>query len=155
MTVGAGPAPDRPAGRVVRVVPDVAGIDKVFDYVVPDELDGDVRVGTVVRVPLHGRRVGAWVVEVDVDPPAGVELKAVAKVTGWGPTAELVDLSTWAGWRWAGRRRAFLRSATAPGAVDSPSASRRAQSPAWPSSSRKITSLSAGHWSRTMPSICT
>ena len=29
---------------------------------------------TIVRVALHGRRVGGWVVAVDVDPPPGVQL---------------------------------------------------------------------------------
>lgn len=106
-----------PAERVVRVLPDVAGLDKAFDYLVPAAMADRVRVGTLVRVALHGRRVGAWVLEVDVDPPEGVVLKPIAKVTGWGPTAELVELSRWAAWRWAGRRRAFVRAASPPGAV--------------------------------------
>ena len=42
----------------------MAGIDKPFDYLVPSDLDGRVQVGTSVRVPLHGRRVGGWVVSV-------------------------------------------------------------------------------------------
>ncbi|MEY2438587.1 MAG: hypothetical protein QOF97_3423, partial [Acidimicrobiaceae bacterium] len=87
---------------VVRVVPDVAGIDKTFDYLVPDALQDEVRVGTMVRVALHGRRVGAWVVAVDVTPPDGVVLKPIAKVTGWGPAREVIELARWAAWRWAG-----------------------------------------------------
>ena len=52
-----------------RVVPDVAGLDgKSFDYLVPDELRDQVRVGGIVRVPLQGRRVRAWVTAVDVAP---------------------------------------------------------------------------------------
>jgi primosomal protein N' (replication factor Y) len=111
------PGPPPSAARVVRVLPDVAGLDKVFDYAVPPDLEDAVRVGTMVRIDLHGRRVGAWVVEDDVTPPADVALKGLAKVTGWGPTEELVDLAGWAAWRWAGRRRALLRAASPDRAV--------------------------------------
>jgi primosomal protein N' (replication factor Y) len=69
-------------------------------------------MGDVVRVDLHGRAVGGWVVAVDVDAPAGVTLKPVRKVSGWGPTAELIDLADWAAWRWAGRPPHFLRTAS-------------------------------------------
>ena len=52
-------------GAVVRVLPDVTGLDKQFDYLVPDELADDLTVGSIVRVPLHGRRVRGWVTAVD------------------------------------------------------------------------------------------
>ena len=52
---------DAGVGRVVRVLPDEAAIDKTFDYLVPDDLGDQVRVGTMVRIALHGRRVGGWV----------------------------------------------------------------------------------------------
>lgn len=103
----------------MRVLPDVPSLDKAFDYLVPEGLDGDVGVGTVVRVPLHGRRVGGWVVADEVAPPEGVALRPLARVSGLGPPPDLVELSTWAAWRWAGRRRAFLRTATPPRAVRS------------------------------------
>jgi primosomal protein N' (replication factor Y) len=99
--------------KVVRVLPDVPAIDKTFDYLAPD----DVGVGTMVRIPLHGRRVGGWVVAEDVEPPAGKALKAVTKVTGVGPPADLVHLAAWAAWRWTGRRATFLRTASPPTAV--------------------------------------
>lgn len=105
------------APRVVRVVPDVAGVAKAFDYLVPPELDHQVAVGTLVRVVLNGRRVGGWVVADHVDPPAGVSLRPLAHVTGIGPAPELVELATWAAWRWAGRPRHFLRAASPAGAV--------------------------------------
>jgi primosomal protein N' (replication factor Y) len=94
---------------IARVVPDVAGIAKTFDYLVPPAMEADVRVGTLVRVPLGGRRIGGWVVElVDEPAPAAVRggrpLQPLAKVTGWGPPPDLVDLAQWAAWRWAGRR---------------------------------------------------
>ncbi|HEX7276723.1 MAG TPA: hypothetical protein VF244_05055, partial [Acidimicrobiales bacterium] len=107
---------------IARVAPDVAGIAKTFDYLVPPAMEADVRVGTMVRVALAGRRIGGWVVEL-VDEAATAALKSgrplqpLAKVTGWGPSADLVDLADWAAWRWAGRRSAFLRTASPPGAV--------------------------------------
>lgn len=103
--------------RVVRVLPDIAALNKTFDYLVPDSFGdqggfGDITVGTMVRVVLHGRRVGGWVVADGVDPPAGVKLRPLAKVTGMGPSAEIIDLANWAAWRWAGRASHFLRTAS-------------------------------------------
>lgn len=103
--------------RVVRVLPDEAAIDKTFDYLVPESLGDQVRVGSVVRVELHGRRVGGWVVEDDVEAPPGVTLRPIAKVTGWGPPGDVLELATWAAWRWAGRRASLLGTATADRAV--------------------------------------
>jgi primosomal protein N' (replication factor Y) len=98
--------------RVVRVLPDVPAIDKAFDYLVPEPWEREVRVGTMVRIQLHGRRVGGWVMEDDVSPPAGVSLKPLAKVTGWGPSAEIIELAGWAATRWAGRRASLLKTAS-------------------------------------------
>lgn len=106
----------RAGSRVVRVLPDVPAIDKEFDYLVPPGTE--VAVGDVVRVQLHGRRVGAWIVAVDVEPEPGVQLKPLAKVSGRGPAPELIDLAGWAAWRWAGRRASFLRTAAPPAVVD-------------------------------------
>jgi primosomal protein N' (replication factor Y) len=90
----------------------VPAIDKTFDYLVPDPIRDQVRVGDVVRIDLHGRRVGGWVVEVGATPPPGVELRPLAKRSGRGPTADLIELAEWASWRWAGRRASFLKPAT-------------------------------------------
>lgn len=103
--------------RAVRVLPDVPAIDKEFDYLVPEVLGDQVRVGTLVRIDLHGRRVGGWVVEDGVDPPAGIALKPLAKVTGWGPPADVIELARWAAFRWAGRAAALLRAASPDRAV--------------------------------------
>ena len=102
--------------RVARVLPDLA-IDKVFDYLVPDHLAGEVRIGTMVRVTLNGRRIGGWVVAM-VDA-AGTDrpLQPLAKVTGWGPRADVVALARWAAWRWAGRPAQLLGTASPPRAV--------------------------------------
>ena len=103
--------------RVVGVLPDVPAIDKVFDYTVPPALDADVRVGTLVRILLHGRRVGGWVVRDGASAPDGRALRPLAKVTGWGPPPDVVDLASWAAWRWAGRRASLLGTASPPHAV--------------------------------------
>ncbi len=115
------PAPVQvPEGRrVVRVLPDVPAIDREFDYLIPESWDADGRsdrvgLGSMVRVPLAGRRVAGWVTAVDVEPEAGVELVELAKLSGVGPDRELVDLAEWAAWRWAGRRVALMRAASPP-----------------------------------------
>lgn len=110
---------DSPVGedapRVVRVLPDVAAIDKEFDYLLPDRVH--VGVGDVVRIDLQGRRVGGWVTAVDVTPRPDTPLKPLAKVSGRGPAPELLDLAAWAAWRWAGRRASIMRTASPPGVV--------------------------------------
>jgi len=97
---------------VATVVTDVAGIDKEFDYLVPASMP--LEVGAMVRVPLGGRRVGGWVLRLArrADGTGGRELRPVAKRRGFGPTADLVELSAWAAWRWAGRRESFLGAAS-------------------------------------------
>ena len=105
---------------VVRVVPDVTGLDKAFDYAVPAELDGRVALGSIVRVPLAGRRVAGWVVELDpaADAVDGDRLLRVARVSSFGPSAELIELARWASIRWAaGRLRPFLVAASPPSHV--------------------------------------
>jgi primosomal protein N' (replication factor Y) (superfamily II helicase) len=97
---------------VVRVLPDQPAIDKRFDYLVPDELAPLVALGTMVRVDLHGRRVGGWVVDEGVEPPADLRLKPIAKISSVGPPRELIELAHWAAWRWAGRPASFLRTAS-------------------------------------------
>ena len=71
----------------------------------------------MVRVVLHGRRVGGWITEVGVESPEGVELTPLAKLSSLGPDRGLIDLSQWAAWRWAGRRAHFLRTASPPRVV--------------------------------------
>jgi primosomal protein N' (replication factor Y) len=109
----------RRAGRVVRVQPDVPAIHRAFDYSVPDAVTTDVRVGTVVRVPLGGRRVRGWVLDDDAAHPEadGSRLRDVSAVVSAGPPAEVVDLCRWAAWRWAGPLATMLRAASPPNVV--------------------------------------
>jgi primosomal protein N' (replication factor Y) len=108
------------------VLPDVTGLDKTFDYLVPAEMVARLRVGSMVRVPLHGRRIGGWVLRVrdtDRDGLDGLDvaverLVPIAKWSGHGPSAEVLDLAGWAAHRWgAGRLRPFLVSASPPRVV--------------------------------------
>jgi primosomal protein N' (replication factor Y) len=102
---------------VARVVPDVTGVDKVFDYLIPSELQDAIGVGDRVRVPLHGRNVPGWVTAIgstsegfsDVDE---TKLRAVIKRLGFGPSAEIVQFAQWASHRWCGRLRAFYVAAS-------------------------------------------
>jgi primosomal protein N' (replication factor Y) len=119
------------------VLPDVAALaalGRTFDYLVPPGMAPDVTVGSVVRISLHGRSVSGWVVAVGVTPPSRVRLRPLSKVSSLGPSAEMVELSDWAAWRWAGRRNAFLRAASPPHVVRDlpPSAPRRPALPTGP-----------------------
>lgn len=104
--------------RVARVLPDVTGLDKEFDYVVTEQLEGRVVVGQMVRVPLHGRRVPGWVVALDPADRAAVgedRLRPILAIRSVGPATELVDLARWAAVRWASARlRPFLVAASPP-----------------------------------------
>jgi len=100
---------------IARVVPDVTGIDKIFDYLVPDALAEKLVIGSRVRVPLHHRKVAGWVIGLSdemTDTGLGNELDParllpIIAVVGQGPSAEIVELGIWATTRWAGRLRAF------------------------------------------------
>ncbi len=98
--------------RIVRVVPDVPAIHRRFDYSVPAALDDTVAVGSRVRIPLHGRRVAAWVVEDNVTSDPGVHALDLAASSGMGPPASVVALAEWAAWRWAGPLSSFLGTAS-------------------------------------------
>ncbi len=77
----------------------------------------DIRVGSRVRVTLHGRRVAAWVVETGVTPPPGVTPQPLAAWSGLGPPPSVVSLAEWAAWRWAGPMSSFLGTASPPRVV--------------------------------------
>ncbi len=106
------------SGRVVRVLPDVPAIDREFDYLVPSKWDDGreerLRVGSMVRVPLAGRRVAGWITAIDIEPDPTLKLAELSKLSGVGPDPEMLDLAAWAGWRWAGKRVPFMRAASPP-----------------------------------------
>ncbi len=125
----AGPA--APDVLVARVVPDLTGLDRQFDYLVPEQLRSRVQVGTLVRISLNRRRVGGWVVALGPpDPSVAIDrLLPISKVTGIGPPPEILRLAAWAGRRWAGPLRPFLVTASPPGAVSGLPPRQRSRTP--------------------------
>jgi len=141
-----GVSPPWVAPGIARVLPDVTGLDKEFDYLIPDGLAGvvagsvadHVRVGAIVRVPLHGRRVRGWVTEIDPTDHAvsRSKLQPLARWSSVGPRPELIDVARWASLRWAaGRLRPFLVTASPPVNVTSLPPASSPRPPASPSSS--------------------
>jgi primosomal protein N' (replication factor Y) (superfamily II helicase) len=106
-----GSAPLKSLAGAVRVLPDVPAIDRAFDYLVPAELGDQVRIGSIVRITLSGRRVRGWVLAGDGEPP-GLQLSTLDKLVGAGPDEEMIDLCRWTAWRWAGRLATILRLAS-------------------------------------------
>ena len=96
--------------RIVRVVPNVSGVNKTFDYLVPESLK-NVKVGSIVRVELQGRRVDAWVID-EVVRSGLIKFKDVISLLSEGPSEEVVQLSQWAAQRFCGPLRAVLSSAS-------------------------------------------
>ncbi len=112
------------SAAVVRVLPDVSGLDKEFDYAVPESLAAGIAVGAEVRVELNGRRVTGWVTAVDLTgtgsgQSVGFDLRPISAVRSVGPSPEVVDLARWAAHRWQGRMGAVLRTASPPRVVRS------------------------------------
>jgi primosomal protein N' (replication factor Y) (superfamily II helicase) len=115
---GGGSARIAESPRVCRVQPDLPAVGRAFDYLVSDDAADVVRVGTIVRVPLHGRRVRGWVIADDVEPEADAsQLRPLAKVVSAGPPADVVALCRWAAWRYAGPLALVLRAASPPNVV--------------------------------------
>ena len=75
-------------------MPNVSGVNKTFDYLVPESLK-NVKVGSIVRVELQGRRVDAWVID-EVVRPGLIKFKDVISLLSEGPSEEVVQLSLWA-----------------------------------------------------------
>ena len=103
---------------IARVVPDVSGIDKQFDYSIPPPLGPRVRPGAVVRVELNGRRVDAWVTAVGSHGDDGFgsvpadRLSPLLDVADLGVEESVVPLCEWVAREWSGPLRNVLSSAT-------------------------------------------
>ena len=96
------------------MVPDVSGVDKVFDYSVPEKFAGGLNVGDKVRVTLNNRRVGGWVVGISQSQAGSFELSPIVSVSGVGVVADVVPLTEQVARRWGGSWRSVLVSASAP-----------------------------------------
>ena len=69
---------------------DVWSLDRPLSYLVPDSLVERARVGSVVRVPLRGRRIRGWIVAIGEVAPGSWkdgsgDLAEIASVSGRGP----------------------------------------------------------------------
>ena len=99
--------------RICRVLPDVTAVERAFDYIVPDAYGPDVRVGAIVRVALHGRRVRGWVVADHViSDIAPTKLRPLLAVSSAGPPAAVIELAELVSYRYAGPLAPLLRSAS-------------------------------------------
>lgn len=102
--------------RAARVVPDVASfsVDDGFWYSIPEHLEPDLEIGSIVRVPLSGRKVRGWVVE-RADHRAGM-LKDIAGVSGSSPVfdADLAKSLMWAARHYVAPVSVLLSKATPP-----------------------------------------
>jgi primosomal protein N' len=94
--------------RAVRIITEVAAVDRPFDYEL-DDATGPVALGDRVRVDFNHRSVRGWVVD---GAQASEELKTVKKWLGFGPPASMLDLLKWASERWYGTWSRFLLSAS-------------------------------------------
>lgn len=76
-----------------------------------------------------------WVVAEGAGAADNVALKPIAKVSPGFVAPELIELSTWAAWRWAGKRRHFLNTATQPVPLSARAGSQsRDELPGWATS---------------------
>lgn len=107
---------------IARVVVEVEPfhLDRHFDYLVGDDLEHEVVVGSRVEVGFHGRRRRGLVVDVvaDTDVPAS-RLRPVRRTLGphaWA-TPEDIDLFRWAAARWGGTVADVVRHALPPRTV--------------------------------------
>lgn len=95
-------------GTVAEVLADLPALDRPYRYDA-SRLES-VQLGDRVRVPLHGRSVRGWVVGLEDADTAG--LKPIARWLGLAATEEVVELTRWASWRWAGAWCKLLATAS-------------------------------------------
>ena len=96
------------AARAVRVITEVAAVDRPFDYALSDATD-QVRLGDRVRVDFNHRSVRAWVIDEAAPSP---DLKVIKKWLGYGPPPSMLGLLQWASERWYSSWSRFLLSAS-------------------------------------------
>jgi len=92
----------------VRIVTDVAAVDRPFDYLVTGATS-QVGVGDRVRVDFNHRSVRGWVLD---DAVVSGDLKPLTKWLGYGPPPSLLALLEWASERWCSPLSRFLISTT-------------------------------------------
>lgn len=96
------------ADRAVRIITEVAAVDRPFDYAVTEKTS-QVALGDRVRVDFNHRSVRGWVIG-DVEPNR--DLKPLTKWLGYGPPPTLLALLSWASERWYSPLSRFLISSS-------------------------------------------
>lgn len=94
--------------RAVRIVTEVAAVDRPFDYLITDAT-ARAELGDRVRVDFNHRSVRGWIVG-DVEPSP--DLKPLTKWLGYGPPPSLIALLEWASERWYSPLSRFLISSS-------------------------------------------
>ena len=99
---------------VVRVIPDIDAVSGEYDYKIPESWMDDKRVeqiqiGTIVRFRFRNRIIRGWVSEIDPLVTTDKELKPLKKISGMGPTEEIIQLARWSARQWQGPLAKFLR----------------------------------------------
>lgn len=81
--------------RIARIVVDLA-LDREFDYLVPEELAGEIRIGSRVEAPFGRRTVTGYVVGFPDSSPHP-DLKCIRKIIGKKPMIEenILNLARW------------------------------------------------------------
>ncbi len=89
-------------------------VDDGFWYSIPPHLSKDVRIGSILRVPLGGRRVRGYVIGLDEE--RGGELKDILGVSGDAPVfdANLLQALRWAANHYVGPMSVLLDKAAPP-----------------------------------------
>ncbi len=109
----------RPAARVVPAVPTFA-VDNGFWYSIPERLLSEVQVGSIVRVPLSGRKTRGWVVEVAASRDGA--LKDITALSGQTPIfgPELLESLRWAAHHYVAPMAVLLERAAPPNLPPAP-----------------------------------
>ena len=111
------PGPTGGAGRFARVLTEMA-LNREFDYAVPEALAGEVRVGSVVRVPFGSRKIRGFVTALaESSGVAPDKLRWLEGVEGDAPLFDerMVRLTKWiAGYYQAPFERALAAAIPAP-----------------------------------------
>jgi primosomal protein N' (replication factor Y) len=91
----------------------VFALDRAFDYSIPERMHGRVHVGSVVRVPLHGRRVRAFVTDL-LDEPAVSNPRPLSALVSPEPlfAPPEIDLARWIAARYVTTLGVVLHEAT-------------------------------------------
>ena len=96
----------RPHAPIARLLVDVplSHLDRPFDYLVPEELDGDVAVGGRVRVRFAGQLVDGYVLERGTQSDHDGQLAFIERAVGSEPvlTPQTTALFRAVADRWAG-----------------------------------------------------